>query len=255
MDKDRQEKRVLVTGGGRGIGEAIVEELAVAGYDVTFTYRSAVDEAEALTQRLQGLHRAQSFSNIKVDLADKAQVEKLAEQVADGPALYGFVHNAGATADALAALIDQARAEMLMQVNFLSMTQLIKAAMRPMMRARSGRIVGVGSITANRGAQGNAAYAATKGAMASYMKTLAIEIARKGVTANIITPGYVDTEMIAAFAEKRAEVEKQIPTGRYARTQEIASLVRYLLSSDAVSITGAEIAIDGGLSAVIGIRN
>jgi NAD(P)-dependent dehydrogenase (short-subunit alcohol dehydrogenase family) len=135
------------------------------------------------------------------------------------------------------------------------MTRLIKAAVRSMIRAKSGRIVGIGSITAHQGAQGNATYAATKGAMASYMKTLSVEIARKGVTANVVAPGYVDTEMLAPYRANREAVEKQIPAGRFAGADEIASLVCYLLAPEAAYITGAEIPIDGGLTAAIGIKN
>lgn len=255
MAERSNKKLVLVTGGGRGIGEQIVRTLASAEYDVAFTYRSATAEADALSRDLHERYPAQTFTSLRADLAVREEVEALATDLADGPELYGFVHNAGASYDALGAMIDQARAEELMQVNFWSMTRLIKAAVRSMIRAKSGRIVGIGSITAHQGAQGNATYAATKGAMASYMKTLSVEIARKGVTANVVAPGYVDTEMLAPYRANREAVEKQIPAGRFAEADEIASLVCYLLAPEAAYITGAEIPIDGGLTAAIGIKN
>lgn len=255
MAERSNEKLVLVTGGGRGIGEQIVRTLASARYDVAFTYHSAAAEADALGRALHEQYPAQKFTSLRADLAVREEVEALAADLANWPELYGFVHNAGASYDALGAMIDQARAEELMQVNFWSMMMLIKAAVRSMMRAKSGRIVGIGSITAHQGAQGNATYAATKGAMASYMKTLSVEVARKGVTANVVAPGYVDTEMLAPYRANREAVEKQIPAGRFARADEIASLVGYLLAPEAAYITGAEIPIDGGLTAAIGIKN
>ncbi|MEE9586429.1 MAG: SDR family oxidoreductase [Hyphomicrobiaceae bacterium] len=255
MPKSSKDKLVLVTGGGRGIGEEVVRALASAGYDVTFTYRSAVSQADALSNALRDQYPTQKFTSLRADLAAKEEVEALAARLSEWPELYGFVHNAGASYDALAAMIDQARAEELMQINFWSMTRLIKAAVRPMMRAKSGRIVAIGSITAHQGTQGNATYAATKGALASYMKTLAVEVARKGITANVVAPGYVDTEMLAAYGANRQAVEKQIPVGRFARADEIASFVSYLVGPEAACISGVEITIDGGLSASIGIRN
>ncbi|MGE0697470.1 MAG: SDR family NAD(P)-dependent oxidoreductase [Hyphomicrobiaceae bacterium] len=246
-------RTVVVTGGGKGIGEAVVRALAADGYDVTYTFRASADAARALTDDLAGRHPGQTFAGIETDLADAGQVELLAAKLEAMPQLYGLIHNAGATADALAALLDQARAQMLMQVNFLAMTRLIKAALRPMLRARAGRIIGIGSITATRGAQGNAAYAASKGAMASFMRTLAVEVGARGVTANIIAPGYVDTQMLAPYAGVRGTVERQIPVGRYVRPEEVAALVAFLAGPLAAAITGAEIRIDGGLSAAIAI--
>ena len=250
-----QDKLILVTGGGRGIGAEVVRALALSGYDVAFTYRNSVDEADALLDALRAQCPGQEFSSLCADLSVKEEVEALAAQLTDWSGLYGFVHNAGASYDALTAMVKQAQAEEIMQINFWSMTRLIKSVVRPMMRSKSGRIVAIGSITAHQGTQGNAIYAATKGALASYMKTLAVEVARKGITANVVAPGYVDTEMLDDYSSNRRAVEKQIPVGRFARTDEVASLVAYLCGPKAACITGTEIPIDGGLSASIGIRN
>jgi NAD(P)-dependent dehydrogenase (short-subunit alcohol dehydrogenase family) len=248
-------QRVLVTGGGRGIGAEIVRCLAAAGYDVDLTSWASSEEAGRLADELSAAYSRQTFRIHTVDLVDRADVERFAAEIMRFDSLYGFVHNAGMSYDALAATINQDRALTLMQVNFSSLTRIAAAALRPMIRARSGRIVAIGSVTALRGTQGNAAYAASKGALASYMRTLAVEVASRGITANTILPGFVDTEMLAPYRAHRDALEKQIPAGRFARATEVAGLARYLLSPEAAYITGAEIAIDGGLTAVTPVRH
>jgi 3-oxoacyl-[acyl-carrier protein] reductase len=248
-------RRVLVTGGGRGLGAAIVRALAAAGHDVTFTYRSAAVEAEALAKDLAGTHPQQSFTARQIDLSDKAAVDALAAVLeADAPPYSAFIHNAGQSYDTLAAMIDQAKAEAAMQVNFWSFTRLVGTVVRPMTRARDGRIVVIGSVTAERGSQGNAAYAASKAALLGYVRTLAVETARRGVTVNYVAPGFIDTEMLAPYAAYRETIEKQIPAGRFAASEEIAGLVTFLLAPAASYITGAMLPVDGGLSAAIGIH-
>jgi 3-oxoacyl-[acyl-carrier protein] reductase len=141
-----------------------------------------------------------------------------------------------------------------MQVNFWSFTRIARAVVRPMTRARFGRIVAIGSVAGLQASQGNAAYAATKAALLGYVRTLAIETARRGVTVNYVAPGFVDTEMMAPFAAYRAATEAQIPAGRYAQAEEIASVVAFLARPDAGYITGAVIPVDGGLTASIGVQ-
>ena len=136
-----------------------------------------------------------------------------------------------------------------MQVNFWSLTRLVTGAIRPMVRARAGRIVGIGSMAALHGMPGNAVYAASKGAMVSYLRTVAVELARKGITANVVSPGFVDTDLVAAYADHRERIETSIPAGRYARPSEVAALVRYLMSPAADYINGSVLPIDGGMSA------
>ena len=247
-------RRILVTGGGRGLGAAIVRALAAAGHDVTFTYRSAQKEAEALVVELGAAHAGRAFAALQADLADKVAVAKLAGEIENAPAYSGFVHNAGETYDALAVMLDQDKAERTMQVNFWSFTRLAVAIARPMTRARDGRIVAIGSVTALQANQGNAAYAASKAALLGYLRTLAIETARRGVTVNYVAPGFVDTEMMAPYAAYRETMEKQIPAGRFAKPEDVAGLVAFLMSPEAAYITGAVLPVDGGLSAAIGIH-
>jgi NAD(P)-dependent dehydrogenase (short-subunit alcohol dehydrogenase family) len=247
-------RRVLVTGGGRGLGTAIVRAIAAAGDDVTFTYRSAAAEAEALVKDLVVAHPQQAFAAHQADLADKAAVDALVKTLeAEGP-YSAFVHNAGQSYDTLAVMLDQTKAEAAMQVNFWSFTRLVTAIVRPMMRARDGRVVVIGSVTAERGNQGNAAYAASKAALLGYVRTLAVEVASRGITANYIAPGFIDTDMLAKYGKYREQMEKQIPAQRFAKPEDIAGLVAFLLTPVASYITGAYLPVDGGLTAAMGIH-
>ena len=125
------------------------------------------------------------------------------------------MHVGGTTYDVLAAMMDQTQAERTMQVNYFAFARIARAVVRPMLRARYGRIVAIGSVIGQAASQGNAAYGASKAALLAYVRALAIESARRGVTVNCIAPGLVDTDMMAPFAAHRAAVEARVPAGRY----------------------------------------
>jgi NAD(P)-dependent dehydrogenase (short-subunit alcohol dehydrogenase family) len=254
MNNSAKGKTVIVAGGARGIGLAIVNALAADGYDVSFSYRASADEAAQLSKDLQARYPAQAISSHQVDMSNREQVDEFADLISHADSLYGLVYNAGGSYDTLAALVDQDRAEALFQLNFWALTRLAAAAARPLMRARSGRIVAIGSVTAQMGVSGNSMYAASKGAMLSYVRTLAIELARKGVTANYVSPGYVDTDLMAPYAAYRDRVEKQIPLRRFGEPDEVGALTRFLFSPLAGYITGAVIPIDGGVSAGLSVQ-
>lgn len=245
--------RVLVTGGAKGIGAGVVRALVAAGHEVVFTYRSSAGQATELADALcssSGL----SVKALALDLADKAAVAGFCAEASALGDIHGLVHNAGQSYDTLSMMLAQDKAEAAMQVNFWSFTQLVNCFVRPMMARRRGRVIAIGSVTASRANQGNAAYAASKAALEAYMRTLSLETAKRGITANTIAPGFVDTDMMGAYAAYRTKMESQIPAGRFARPEEIGALAAFLMSPQAAYITGATIPVDGGLMASMGLH-
>jgi len=232
--------RALVIGGRRGIGAAAVQALTDQGFAVTYTYRTAPGCSPAPSRQL--------------DLADRAAVEAFAREQEDAPAWDAFVQISGTTFDTLAAVMDQDAAEQVMQVNHWAFARLARAVVRPMLRARSGRIIVIGSVMGLHASQGNVAYAASKAALLAYARTLAIESGKRGVTVNYVAPGFVDTAMLAPYAAYREAIADRIPAGRFARPEEIAAVVAFLASPAAGYINGAYIPVDGGLTASLGIH-
>ncbi len=244
-------KRILVTGGGKGVGAAIVRQLVSQGFDVDFTYRSSGDQAKALATELSMGGR--SVQALSLDLSMVEAVDAFAK-ACEGTGYHGFVHNAGQPYDALTMMMDQAKGEAAMQVNFWSFTRIVKSLSRNMIRTRAGRVVVIGSVTALQANAGNAAYAASKAALLGYCRTLAIETAKRGVTVNYVAPGFIATDMMSAYEAYREKMESQIPAGRFAKPEEIAAVVGFLMSDAAAYVTGAVIPVDGGLTAQIGIH-
>jgi 3-oxoacyl-[acyl-carrier protein] reductase len=228
-------RSVLVTGGNRGIGLAVARRLAAGGDQVTVTSRSG--------DPVEGLHV------VRCDVTDEAAVDaafKLAEEE-HGP-VEVLVSNAGITHDQLLALMKEQDFTSVVDTNLTGAYRVAKRAVRGMLRQRHGRLIFVSSVVGLLGAAGQANYAASKAGLVGLARSLARELASRNITANVVAPGMVDTDMTAVLPEARKEaILASVPLARFASADEIAGVVAFLASDDAAYITGAVIPVDGGL--------
>jgi 3-oxoacyl-[acyl-carrier protein] reductase len=228
-------RSVLVTGGNRGIGLAIARRLAAGGDAVTVTSRSG-DPVEGLTVAA-------------CDVRDMAQVDaafKVAEE-AHGP-VEVVVANAGITQDQLLALMSEEAFAEVVDTNLAGAYRVAKRAVRGMMKMRRGRLIFISSVVGLYGSPGQANYAASKAGLVGLARSLARELGKRAITANVVAPGFVETDMTRQLPEDRQqEILRQIPLNRYADAEEVAAAVAFLAGPDAGYITGAVLPVDGGL--------
>ena len=226
---------VLVTGGNRGIGLAVARELADAGHTVVVTHRSG--------EPPEGLH------GVQCDVTDSAAVDAAFSQVESehGP-VEVVVANAGVTQDGLLMRMPEDAFTTVLDANLTGAWRVTQRATRGMMKGRFGRLIYISSVVGLMGAPGQANYAASKAGLIGLARSVARELGGRGVTANVIAPGYVDTDMTADLTDKRREeMLAAIPVGRTAKPEEIAKAVAFLASDDAAYITGAVLPVDGGV--------
>jgi 3-oxoacyl-[acyl-carrier protein] reductase len=241
------EQRVaIVTGASRGIGRAIAERLAGEGRLVVLVSRSA----DQLEQVRAAIEAAGGSAEVRTcDVGDGEALGGLVEEVASTHGrLDILVNNAGITRDGLILRMTDDDFDQVITVNLRSVFVACRAAARPMMRNRFGRIISIGSVTGLMGNPGQVNYAAAKSAMTGLTKSIAKELGSKGITANVVAPGFVTTDMIEDVPEAmREEVIRRLPVRRFGEPSEIAHAVSYLASDQAGYVTGQVLVVDGGL--------
>lgn len=237
----------LVTGGSRGIGRATVLRLARAGYDVGFCYRSRADEAEAVAQAA-GAHGVGVLA-VRVDVTDPAAVTGFVGRVEEalGP-LAAVVTSAGITRDRSMVTMSDDDWAAVLRTNVDGTFHTCRAALFGMLKRRRGALVTLSSAVGRYGNAGQTNYAASKAAITAFTMATAKEVARLGVRANTVAPGFIETEMTGGMSEKaRSRMLPRIPLGRMGTADEVADLIEFLLSDRAAYITGQLFGIDGGL--------
>ena len=231
-------RNALVTGASRGIGRAIAVELARAGASVAFSYRTGADEAQALAQEIDG--RA-----FEADVSDPASAAALVEQAGD---LDVLVNNAGVTRDGLLVRMSDEDWRTVLDTNLASCFYTCRAAVRGMMKRRSGSIVNISSIVGVHGNWGQTNYAASKAGIIGFTKSLARELGSRSIRANVVVPGYVKTQLTDVLPEDATTAMlDNTPLGRLGDPEDVAGAVRFLCSDDAAFITGGVLLVDGGL--------
>jgi 3-oxoacyl-[acyl-carrier protein] reductase len=237
----------LVTGGSRGIGAAIARRLAADGWPVGVGYRSERSRAAEVAAAIEA--DGGRALTLQGDVADAGAADALVGTLEErlGPVLV-LVNNAGTTADALSPQIDDEAWSRVLDTNLTGAFRLTRRALGPMMRARYGRVVNVASIVGGRrGNPGQANYAASKAGLVAFTRTVAIEVARRGITVNAVAPGLIETEMTAGLAKNG--LLSSVPARRAGTPEEIAACVRFLVSDEAAYVTGTTLTVDGGLTA------
>lgn len=246
---------VVVTGASRGIGLAIAEDLAAHGYDLLLTHRDSAAAQVARQADLEVKAREAGFSDTRIiavncDLAADDAGDRIAAAVREsGLPLAGLVNNAGITRDGLAVRMSREQFEEVLTVDLTGPFLLCRALLPIMLRRRAGRIVNISSVVGIYGNAGQANYAAAKAGLIGLTRSLAREVASRGITVNAVAPGFIETDMTAAMPEKaRAAIVDRIALGRLGQPVDIAHAVRFLLSDDASYITGQVLEVAGGLS-------
>lgn len=240
-------KRALVTGGMGGLGEAICIKLAQMGYKVVATYSPGNTKSGEWVGAMKA--KGHTVHAVQVDVADFDSCDKAVKKIqAEVGPVDVLVNNAGITRDMTFKKMDKVAWDAVLHTNLDSVFNMTKPVCDGMVERGWGRIINISSINGQKGAFGQANYSAAKAGMHGFSKALALEVAKKGVTVNTVSPGYIGTKMVLAVPKEvlDAKIIPQIPVGRLGKPEEVAGLIAYLCSEEAAFVTGANIAINGG---------
>jgi 3-oxoacyl-[acyl-carrier protein] reductase len=241
-----EEKYAVVTGGSRGIGRAICEKLAAEGYHVALIYAGNRDAAEQTAEAIRKYGK--KALAVQCNVADAENTKEAFQQIlAQFGQIDVLVNNAGITKDKLSVMMKPEDFEAVIGVNLTGTFHCIRQAAPAMLKRRSGRIINLSSVSGLMGNAGQANYSASKAGIIGLTKTIAKELASRGITCNAVAPGFVETDMTAVF-QGNEDLLKTIPLHRFAKAEEVAALVAFLASEAAGYITGEVIRIDGGLA-------
>jgi 3-oxoacyl-[acyl-carrier protein] reductase len=236
----------LVTGASKGIGAAIARALGADGWAVGVNYRSDEDGANATVKAIEDAGGRAKAIHADVSDGDAKALLKQVEEELGGPVL-ALVNNAGVARDNIALQLTDEDWDVVIGTNLSPAFRLTRDALRGMIKARYGRVVNIASVVGPRANAGQSNYAAAKAGLIGMTKTIAAEVARRGVTVNAVAPGFIDTGMTAEL--DREGIAKQIPARRQGTPEEVAAAVRFLASDDAGYVTGTTLYVDGGMSA------
>jgi acetoacetyl-CoA reductase len=240
-------KIALVTGGMGGLGESITTKMADAGYRVVVTYSPSNTKYKSWLEEMKG--RGYSFSAFPVDVMDFDDcARKLSTIRSECGPIDILVNNAGITRDMTFKKMTKADWDAVIRTNLDSCFNMTKQVMDGMLERGWGRVINVSSVNGQKGAFGQTNYSAAKAGIHGFTKALALEVAKKGVTVNTISPGYIGTKMVTAIPKEilDSKIVPQIPIGRLGKPDEVAGLIIYLCSDEAAFVTGANISINGG---------
>ena len=238
----------LVTGASKGIGRAVALRLGEMGVNVAVNYNRSADEAESAVERLRGMG-VESFA-VRADVGDR---EQAAAMVAEATERFGkvdiLVNNAGIISDSLLVRMSDEAWDSVIATNLNGMFYCARAVLRQMIRNRWGRIINIGSVVGIRGNIGQTNYSASKAGMMGFTKALAKEVAKRGITVNTVTPGYISTDTVDVLPEKTKEtIMTWIPQGRFGEVDDVAHLVAFIASQKAKYMTGQIVSVDGGMA-------